>query len=551
MGFDREWHNRAKRMMRGGNDNPYYKYRENPQGFFRNELGTSHITASMDELMHAMLKYQFVVVKSATGTGKSYTLAGAAVWLYKTYKEVGVYTAAASPLPNLKKILWGEIGTFAAERPELFEGDRLTDMNIERAAKEYITGLTIPSRGKEADMISAFSGKHHPDCIAFFFDEGDGIPDPCYIGADGCLSGGGKQLMVIALNPKKREGYPYSLITQNRAHVITMSAYDHPNVVTGREIIKGAVDRPATVRRINEYAEPLLSTEEMDENCFILPDFLVGEVGFARSGREYKPLIAGAYHVTNDEYWYKVEGKYPPLGMNRLISETKMSEAVERWKVYVDIHGGPPENSIVDMGFDVADTEDNNSLCFRYGSFVDDFVVWSGFDTPVSAKKASEYYHRRGCRQAFVDAIGVGSGIPYLMSTEGKCSKVIAVKVNEEAPGFTIDGDFDSIRDYAYLQMANWINNDPTAMLPDNERLIASLRVLKRVPAPNDRIRVTQKKEMRSLLGFSPDEMESLMLTFAPKGVDAGSMPSREANRADRQTVEGEMRLRRLLQGIR
>lgn len=548
--FGTQWHSRSRSIFGGATSNPLHAYRDRPQAFFREQLKTPHITAQMSQLLDAMLTHQIVVVKSATGTGKSYTLAGASIWLYKTWPRVGVYTAAASPIDNLKLILWGEIGTFVAANPDLFKPDKVNDLHIGRAKKEYITGLTIPSRGREADMIAAFSGKHHPDCIAGFFDEGDGIPDPCYIGFDGCLSGGGKQLLVVAFNPKKREGWVYNQILQGRAHVVTMDAYSHTNVITGKIVVPGAVDRPATVRRINEWAEPLLSTDEPDENCFLLPEFLVGEVGFSRSGKEYKPLRSGYYHVNDDQYWYKVAGEFPPMGMGRLISEVKLDEAVARWRRYMDLNGGPPDDVLPDMGFDVADTDDDNALCFRYGSFVDEFIVWSGFDVPYSAKRASEQYHKRNCRQAFVDSIGVGAAVPPLMAGDGKCKRVISAKVNEEAPGITVDGEFDSMRDYAYLQVANFINNDPTAMIPPSERLLAGLRTLKRMPAPNDRIRVTSKKEMKSVLGFSPDEMESLMLTFFPKSIDTGPLRT-NSGAVTREEVGQEMRLRRLMMGLR
>ncbi len=550
--FESQWHRRTRQLFRGAEDDPNAIYRNAPEAFFSNRLRVRYITPKMSEMLHAMLHHEMVIVKSATGTGKSYTLAGAAIWLYKSYKRAGIYTAAASPIDNLRNILWGEIGTFVAHVPELFADDKINDLTIRRAKKEYITGVTIPSRGREADMVTAFSGKHHPDCVAGLFDEGDGVPDPCFTAFEGCLSGGKKRLAVICLNPKKREGYAYSQIIQGRAKVITMDAYSHPNVVSGEDLIPGAVNQPVVVRRLNEWCEPLSPLEEPDENCFVLPAFLDGLIGHSTSGKEYRPLVPGYYRATDDQYWYKIAGEYPPMGMNRLVSETKMMEAVARWQRYMDLNHGPPEDVVPDMGFDVADTEDDNALCFRYGSFVDTFVIWSGFDPPYSAKKASEYYHSRGCRQVFVDSIGVGAAIPSLMTGDGKCKHVIAVKVNEDAPGYSIDGEFDSMRDYAYVQLANWINNDITAMLPDDERLLASLRVLKRVPGPNDRIRVTQKKDMRSLLGFSPDAMEALMLTFIPKAFDSGSFPGANVpNRVSREQIEKELRLRRLLQGVR
>jgi hypothetical protein len=507
-------------------------YQDNPVGYIRDILGVKRLTDDQIRLCNAVRDYEAVIVISATGTGKTFILACLAVWAYKTHEHVSVWTTAAQPISNLKDLLWGEIGLIQSKRPHLFQNDRTTSLRIERAKKQHIVGLSIPGQGKEEDIEAKFSGKHQENQF-FFVDEGDAVPDPVYRGIDGCTSGG-KQRLVICYNPKKRSGEPYEMIKEGRAKVIEMSAFNHPNVVTGHNLIRGAVTREVTMRRINEWTEPLSRYEQEtpDISCFEVPEYLVGEVAHAQNGKPYPPLQAGWRKIVDQQFAYKVLGRYPAEGENQLIPDQYIDAAVSRWEMFNAQNGGkPPQGLQPIMGLDVADEGDDMSVAtFRYGLYVALPEAWGGIDPDLTGERGARLYKEHNARQVNVDAIGVGAGVAQKMTRYGRTMippisiNAAPIVVNEKSLGYSEDGEFYELGDEAYWNMRKWFMLDQP-MIPPEKKLIDALRMLS-YDTNNSRraIRIVSRKIMRTKLGHSPDHCSSLMLTFAPATTDFGGV---------------------------
>jgi len=81
------------------------------------------------------------IAKSANATGKTHGAARVAVWWFKVFPESQVYTGAASPESNLKKLLWGEIGSIIEKHSELFESDTVTNLHVQRSAQSFLTHI--------------------------------------------------------------------------------------------------------------------------------------------------------------------------------------------------------------------------------------------------------------------------------------------------------------------------------------------------------------------------------------------------------------------------
>lgn len=488
----------------------YAIYQNDPIGFCENELQIE-LTDDQKRLLIAIRDYDNVIVMSATAVGKTFILAAAAIWLYKAFKDIEIYMGAAPPERNLKRLLWGETTRFVHDRPEIFSGDNITNLLIKRAPKQQIEGITIPSSANEEETEARFSGKHQ-DCIVFFFDEADAIPDPVFKGAEGC-TGTRMTKMVLCYNPRRREGEPYRMIKEGRAHVISMSAFDHPNVRSGRNIIKGAVTRFITVRRINEWCEPWPSDEPPTSDCFPLPDFLVGEIATSAAGDEYPPLRAGWYRIIKKEFFYKVLGQYPTAGASQLFNDDDIDRARSNYDLYVAANGeNPPPGVAPLMSLDVADVgDDSNVACFRYGGWIAPLIVWNGVDADLTGERAIKYYFKYGAVGAHIDSIGVGAGIPGKMNRAG-CTGAVGIKVNNTRNTKTEDGWFKTVRDEAYWMFSQWLKG-PSAMLPPG-RHIGDMRMVT-YDHIGDYILVLDKKSMKKLMGHSPDELEAIMLNFA------------------------------------
>lgn len=490
-------------------------YQEDPVGFGEQVLGETY-TDDVKRMMESVRDHPITIARSSNAVGKTHAAGRVAVWFYKVFSDAQVYTAAAPPEANLKKLLWGEIGSLVEKHPDLFKPDTVKTLHIERSAKSFTTGVTIPMSGTDAQRQAKFSGKHAPHLL-FILDEGDAIPDEVYTAIESCLSGGHGRLLIM-FNPRAEAGEAYRMERDGRTNVVSLSAFNHPNVTSGEDRIPGAVTREVTVRRINEWCRPLQDGERPDIECFELPDFLEDAIGCNQRGNHYPPLQPGFYKVMEPTFSYMVLGEYPAQGANQLFSREWIARARSRWDLYVAKNGEkPPSGTKATQGLDVAEFgSDANVLCSRYGGYVEMPLIWSGIDTVSTGDRAVDEYNGREVIRINVDATGVGAGVAPHMQRKG-CS-AYAVKVASSPTEKTEMGEFKILRDQLWWACREWLRTDPGAMLPPDEMLLEELQT-PTYEVVNGKIKVTKKDVMRELLKRSSDRADALCLTFYQPGL--------------------------------
>ena len=156
----------------------FSEFQNNPVRFGEKVLNETY-TDDVKILMDSVRDNTITIAKSANATGKTHSAARIAVWFYKAFPDSQIYTGAAPPESNLKKLLWGEIGSIVEKNPDLFKNDKIKDLQISRTAQSFVAGVTIPSSGTSAQREAKFSGKHAPNLL-FILDEADAIPDEVY-----------------------------------------------------------------------------------------------------------------------------------------------------------------------------------------------------------------------------------------------------------------------------------------------------------------------------------------------------------------------------------
>ncbi|KKL49715.1 hypothetical protein LCGC14_2312730, partial [marine sediment metagenome] len=338
---------------------------------------------------------------------------------------------------------------------------------------------------------------------------------------EGCMSGGMSRLLIL-FNPKMRSGSVYHREAEGRANIVQLSAFNHPNVRRGRNVIPGAVDRETTVRRINEWTRPLVGGERDDASCFEVPDFLVGVVAQSPSGLQYDPLPAGIRKVVEPAFSYMVLGDYPAQAAAQLISQSWIDRARTRYDLYVAKYGDrPPAGIKPKLGVDIAELGvDANVACLRWGGFVRIDDMWNGVDTDVSTLRTLQIYRDNDCDLAFIDGTGVGSSVAPAMARMGRRDGVraISIKLAGRPTPFIKDeiGEFYQLRDQLWWGLREWLRTDETSMLPKDPYLLDELRAVQYEKLLSGKIRVTTKPKMRELLKRSPDRADALTLTFAP-----------------------------------
>ena len=496
------------------------KYIDDPVGFCLQALGVQVLTVDTRRLMESVRDNRITIAMSCNAAGKTFSAAHIAAWFFTIWPDAKVYTTAAPPERNLKQLLWGEIGAIATRQPWLFSGSRTLTLHIERTATEaqpkaaFITGVTIPQSGTAAQREAKFSGRHAPHLL-FVVDEGDAVPDEIYKGIEGCMSGAHDRLLVM-FNPRARSGAVYRMIRDGKANVVKISALDHINVVTGRDVIPGAVSRETTVRRINEWSRPLAEGEEPDSNCFEVPEWLIGTTAEMSDGGLYAPLADGYRSITQPELAYMVLARYPSQVEMQLIPSADVYAARARWDAYVAMHGEkPPEGTKAIVGLDVGEFgPDPNVLCERWGGWVPRLRQWRGVDTDETALRAAGICKNIGAVVAYVDGIGVGSGVAPTMRREGVRAQAVIFSASPTKTAGEAQ-KFRRLKDQLYWAVAEWLHNDPGAMLPPDELLLEEL-VLPHYENKPWGIEVTRKKVLREKLKRSPDRLEALCMTFAP-----------------------------------
>jgi hypothetical protein len=488
---------------------------------FGEEVLGEFYTDDVKELMRSVRDNVSTIGKSANATGKSHAAARIALWFLLRYPGSQVYTGAAPPESNLRNILWGELGLLLEKHKHLFRNFKVNDMKVTAKdnKKYFLTGVTIPTSGTPAKREAAFSGKHAPHML-FILDEADGIPPEVYRGIESCMSGGHVRLLMI-FNPRHESGPVYIKERTRTAHVVEMSAFRHPNVMTGNNVIPGAVDRTITLRRIHKWTMPLRPGEKPDGECYEVPDFLVGTTALAEDGTWFPNLDAGWRRIIEPSFAYMVLGRYPSAGEGQLISRAWCHIAMERYQNYVAIHGAKPQRGMRPaLGLDVAEFgKDQNALCRRYGGLVLPIEVWGGVDPTETADTAIDKYHEYKALRCAVDGTGVGSGVAPTMERHG--CEAYSVKV-ASSPTFEVDeGEFTQLRDQLWWLTRLWLRHDPTAMLPPDDELIDELTTPTYDKGSKGKIKVMEKDEMKEKLGRSPDKAESLILTFFNETVES------------------------------
>lgn len=441
-----------------------------------------------------------------------------AVWFYKCHEGAQVYTTAAPPLDNLKRILWGELSKLTENNKDVFSGDKLTRFNISRSDSSFIVGVSIPTSGSAEQREAKFSGKHAPNLL-FIVDEGDAVPNEIYKGIESCMSGGNAKLLVL-FNPRMQSGKLYQMEMESTASIINASAFNHPNVVSGKNLINGAVTRDITVRRINEWTRPLMDSENIDSECFAVPNYLTGSIATAQDGSLYPPLDQGYRKILTSEFSYMVLGEYPSQSDTQLINDEWIIKARRRWDEYVENNGENMVNPV--MGLDIAEYgKDYNVACLRSENFVGRFVMWTGLDVIRSGDRASVIYKDKNVSTVIVDATGVGSGVaPYMsrLLTGDNRIKAVSVKVSSKPHfGYVKSelGDFYQLRDQLWWAVREWLRIEE-AMLPPDEFLIQELKT-PTYRVINGKIKIMDKDTIRDILRRSSDRADALCLTFSPQ----------------------------------
>lgn len=209
-----------------------------------------------------------VGIEAATGVGKTYLAARIAFWFLDVFPGSAVITTAPTK-EQLLQVLWKEVGAsynrFRKLHPEseIITGEVRVNKNLDYKNDEdgnimdYANRMTSKVGRKRTgeDSSVSFQGIHN-EFQLFILDEAAALENSVFNAIKNTntfKSPGAKNLMLALGNPDSVTDALHTFCELASVEAIRISAYDHPNVVTGTPIIKGAVDRESLTIRKEEY----------------------------------------------------------------------------------------------------------------------------------------------------------------------------------------------------------------------------------------------------------------------------------------------------------
>jgi hypothetical protein len=435
-------------------------YRDDPVRFAVEALGITPWTRQAD-FLRAVGLHDHVALKAGQKVSKTNALAILMLWFACTRPGSRVFFTNSSER---------QVSTVNYRELRAVIRGALLPLGITRVHDTPSRGVTFKNGSEilgfatnEEDRWGGLSGSD----LLFIVDEASGVASAFFEAIEGNLAGDNGKLIVCG-NPLRPADFFHDCFTTRSAswHTLTISSLESPNVVEGREIIRGLASAGFVQRTEDDY------------------------------GR-------------GSPFWMaRIEGNFPSQSDYSVIGLADVLAAVQR-----HASAEPPADEPMKAGLDVSRGGPDESVgTVVIGSVVVATYVWRGLDGPTLAGRLAEALavHRRGEErvQVYVDVIGVGSS-PFDALVGHAWIDAVAVNVAEKP---TIDDHYANLRAQLWFQGAKWIK---TGAIPNDPKLIAELTAPTYSFDMKGNRKVEAKEDVKKRLHRSPDRADSLLLAIA------------------------------------
>lgn len=410
-----------------------------------------------------------ILVRSCHGAGKTTTIAALCNWKLSAFPDSLVLTTASS-WTQVRRTLWGEIRK-QARLASLFESDQISMTSIKLDDKHFALGIspTIPENAQ---------GFHAPQML-IAVDEATGVDREIIDALWGNATGQDAQ-MILIYNPISTDSFPFDAEAQGDWHLITISAFDHPNVIEGRDIIPGAVTRQWIDDRLLSWSNEIEKPEDVtDPRALYIP----------WQDKWYRKTAIVASRIC---------GEWPEDSGEGFIS----SELVK--SSYTLAH----KPGLKAIGVDVARSgEDSTIIAFFDGNKQLPFECVHGKDLMHVANRIRQLY-ADGWKIIAVDDTGIGGGVVDRLREMDV--PVHGVNFGSRSKGYIRDKKMFNARTELYFLIESELRAEKISLIDDRELLqeLTSLRLYTR----KDNYLLEGKDELKKRLGRSPDKADATCL---------------------------------------
>lgn len=204
----------------------------------------------------------WIRVEAGHTVGKTKLSSGLVNHFFDCFPPAIVYSFAPS-WKQIHDLLWKEI---KADRRGKGLPGRILDLRLEVSDNHFATGIATSDAGGTG--TTRVQGQHN-EYLLFILDEAEGIP-PFVWGAVDSMAGSGIAIVIMVANPQSRISEFHQRKNLSFVQSFRISCLHHPNVLSGREVIKGAVLRSYVERMIEKLCE-VVEEHDDDASTFTVP----------------------------------------------------------------------------------------------------------------------------------------------------------------------------------------------------------------------------------------------------------------------------------------
>jgi hypothetical protein len=433
------------------------EWRKRPDIFVR-EVFKAIPDPKQDEVLRAFPHNPRIAMKASKGTGKTCTECWLA-WNFLLTRPHPRVAATSVSGDTLSDTLWTEMAMWQQRSPLLSEAFTWTKTRIE--SKEHpktwwMSARTWPKNGDKTQQANTLAGLHN-DYIMFILDESGGIPEAVMASADAALSSCIEGHIVQGGNPTHLEGPLYRACTSDKKlwYIVEMT---------------GDPDDPGRSPRVS--------------------------IEWARSQVEQ-------WGKDNPWVLVNVYGKFPPSSLNALIGPEEIREAFKRSYKLNEFKNQPRI-----LGVDVARFGDDSSIIFpRQGLQAFDPLVYRNIDGTEGAEYTQRKWNEWDADACFIDNSG-GFGSSWVDNLIRLGKDPIPIAFNSKASS---EKYFNKRTEMAF-ELVEWIKRGGALPeIPELQRALTQTTY----SFKGEKLLLEPKEDVKLKLGYSPDHMDALMLTFA------------------------------------
>jgi phage terminase large subunit len=432
-------------------------WRERPDIFVR-EVFKATPDPWQDEILKVFPTNQRIVMKASKGPGKSTVLAWLA-WNFLLTRPHPKIAATSISADNLRDGLWAEMAKWRDKAPIIKETFLWQKERIFAKDHPETWWCAARSWSKAADpstLGNTLAGLH-ADYILFILDESGGMPEAIMASAEAALSSCVEGHIIQAGNPTHLEGPLYRACTSDRSmwHVAEITS-----------------DPDSPLR------SPRVSVEWAKEQIL-------------KYGRDNPWVLVNVF------------GQFPPSSFNALIGPDEIQAAVNRRYREVDF-----DRSARILGIDVARYGADSSIIFpRQGLQAFDPLQYRNIDGNQGAEVTVRKWNDWEADAVFIDNTG-GFGASWIDNLLRLGKSPIGIHFSQESG----DPQYFNKRTEMAFKCIEWIKRG--GALPDCMELSQALTQTT-YTFKGEKLLLEPKEEIKKKLGFSPDHMDALCLTFA------------------------------------